>query len=157
MRKLISGGLVFFAGMVSPVALCPQQAHTAPAPDYRKDPRFEALSRFFQKVDCPAQHYTDAFLEAADDYDLDWRLLPSLAYIETTGGKAAKNNNFFGWDSGRAQFSSPEAAIQEVAYRLANSDLYRAKSIDAMLAVYNPNTEYAQKVKSVMRRIAPVQ
>ncbi|HXS96123.1 MAG TPA: hypothetical protein VN736_16070 [Candidatus Limnocylindrales bacterium] len=155
MKKLLSGGLVFLAGVVSPVALCPQQAHTAPAPDYRKDARFEALSKFFG--DCPAQDYLEVFLEAADDYDLDWRLLPSLSYVETTGGKAARNNNYFGWDSGNAQFSSPEAGIQEVAYRLANSDLYRAKNVDGILATYNPNPSYAATVKSLMRRIAPVQ
>jgi hypothetical protein len=157
MRKLLSGGLVFFAGIASPVAVCPHQAHPAPAPDYRKDPRFEALSTFFAKLDCPAQEYLEVFLQAADDYDLDWRLLPSLSYVESSGGKAARNNNFFGWDSGRAQFSTPQAGIHEVAYHLSHSSLYRAKTIDRVLATYNPNAQYAQKVKSVMRRIAPVQ
>jgi len=157
MRKLLSGGLVFFAGIVSPVAVCTRQIPATPAPDYRNDSRFQALSRFFDKLDCPAREYVAVFLEAADDFNLDWRLLPSLSYVESTGGKAARNNNLFGWDSGRAQFSSPEAGIHEVAYYLANSPLYRAKNLDGVLATYNPDTEYAQKVKSVMRRIAPVQ
>ena len=86
---------------------------------------------------------------------LDWRLLPSLSYIESTGGKAARNNNFFGWDSGRAEFATPSAAIHEVGYRLAHSVLYRDKDLDALLSTYNPLPEYAQKVKSVMRQIAP--
>jgi hypothetical protein len=42
-----------------------------------------------------------------------------------------------------------------VGYRLAHSDLYRDKDVDAILATYNPSSEYAAKVKSVMRQIAP--
>jgi hypothetical protein len=157
MRKLLSSGLVLFAGVVSPLALSPRQAQKSPAPDYRKDPRFEALRSFFEKGDCPAKEYTHVFLEAADIYKLDWRLLPSLSFIESTGGKSSRNNNIFGWDSGRAHFLSPIAGIHTVGYTLSHAVQYRRKNLDQLLATYNPGTEYAQKVKSVMRRIAPVQ
>jgi len=152
---MLSGGMFVFAGMVSiPIAVAPQGG-AEPAADYREDPRFEKLRAFFQKTDCPAQEYAKAFLEAADRYELDWRLLPSLSYVESTGGKAARNNNLFGWNSGRAEFSSPSAGIHEVGYRLAYSDLYKNKDLDGLLNTYNPLPEYAQKVKSVMRQIAP--
>src|SRR3954447_12371667 len=154
MLKLLSGSLFVF-GMVSvPVALSPFSS-PAPAPDYRNDPRLETLRTFFRKAACPAEKYAAAFLEAADHYELDWRLLPSLSYVESTGGKSARNNNIFGWDSGRAQFRSPIAGIHEVGYRLANSLLYKDKELDSLLATYNPNIEYAEKVKSIMRRISP--
>ena len=155
MRKLLSGGLVVFAGMVSVPAVSLQQAQKAPAPDYRADPRLESIRKFFQKHECPAVAYSSVFLEAADDYDLDWRLLPSISFVESTGGKAAAQNNIFGWDSGRAKFSSMTAGIHAVAYRLSNSELYRDKDLNGLLATYNPNSGYAQRVKSVMRRIAP--
>jgi hypothetical protein len=155
MRKFLSSSLVF-AGFVSlPLAVSPRQTQNTPVPDYRSDSRLRALQRFFEKFDCPAQKYTNAFLEAADDYDLDWRLLPSISYVESTGGKNARNNNIFGWDSGRAQFSTPTEGIHAVGYRLAHSDLYKDKDLDELLATYNPNAEYIGKVKSVMRRIAP--
>jgi len=137
-----------------PLAVAPQGV-AEPVANYRDDPRFEKLRSFFQKADCPAQAYTHVFLEAADSYDLDWRLLPSLSYVESTGGKAARGNNLFGWNSGKAEFSSPSAGIREVGYRLANSLLYRDKDLDGLLNTYNPLPEYAQKVKSVMQRIAP--
>ena len=156
MRRLWSSGIVVFAGMVSiPLAVAPQGGGAEPAADYREDPRVERLRAFFQKSDCPAQEYAHAFLEAADSYELDWRLLPSLSYIESTGGKAARNNNLFGWDSGRAEFPTPSAGIHEVGYRLAHSNLYKDKDLDSLLSTYNPLPEYAQKVKSVMRQIAP--
>jgi len=160
MRRLLSSGLVVFAGMVSiPIAVAPPGAGE-PVVGHREDPREEdprlaKLKSFFRKADCPAQEYTHVFLEAADQYDLDWRLLPSLSYVESTGGKAARNNNLFGWNSGNAEFASPSAGIREVGYRLANSLLYRDKDLDSLLNTYNPLPEYAQKVKSVMLRISP--
>jgi hypothetical protein len=143
-----------FAGAVSPVAISHHEPAQQPAAEYRKDPRFEVLRAFFEKSDCPAQHYTADFLEAADRYELDWRLLPSLSFVESTGGKMARNNNLFGWDSGRTQFASPSEGIYQVGYRLAYSDLYRDKDLDGLLATYNPDVEYAPKVKYVMRSIA---
>ena len=151
MRRLLFGGFVVFAGATLQPGVGTDQ------PDYSNDPRFHALYRFFAKTGCPARHYAGTFLEAADDYDLDWRLLPSLSFVESTGGKAARNNNLFGWDNGNARFDNPTAGIHTVAFRLATSELYREKEIDDLLATYNSNLGYVQKVKSVMRRIAPAQ
>ena len=158
MFKLFSSGLAVFAGMVSiPYAVAPQPQPASLPGYYREDPRSAVLRTFFEKQDCPAQYYIEEFLDAADQYDLDWRLLPSLAYVESTGGKAARNNNLFGWDSGRAQFDSPSAGIHEVGYRLTHSALYKDKDLDGLLATYNPDAEYAPKVKAVMQQIAPAE
>jgi hypothetical protein len=147
---------MFVVGMASiPVSMLSRQAAAIPAPDYRLDPRLETLRTFFHKGDCPAEHYAEAFLEAADNNELDWRLLPSLSFVESTGGKHAPNNNIFGWDSGRAHFPTPVAGIHAVGYHLAHSDKYRFKGLDKLLATYNPNQEYVRKVKSVMRQISP--
>ena len=154
MMKLITSG-VFVAGMAAvPVALSPHPA-PAPAPEYRSDPRLETLRTFFRLADCPAEQYAAAFLEVADHNDLDWRLLPSLSFVESTGGKFARDNNLFGWDSGNAHFDSPVAGIHAVGYRLSHSDLYKDKELDEILSTFNPNQEYGRRVKSVMRRIAP--
>src|SRR5215472_10913618 len=151
MIRLVTGGLAVFAGVVS------LNAPKTPTPDYSSDSRLTALRAFFQKGACPAVQYAHDFIEAADRYALDWRLLPSISYVESTGGKSARNNNLFGWDSGKAQFSSPAAGIHEVGYRLATSALYRDKDLDGVLTTYNPDASYAEKVKSVMRQIAPTE
>jgi len=156
MKKLFTNRLVMFAGLVClPLIVSPRLGPSAPTEDYRNDPRFETLRSFFSKLGCPAWKYAATFLEAADDYALDWRLLPSISLLESTGGKAAPNNNLFGWDAGRAHFSSPAAGIHTVGFRLSHSDAYKDKDLDALLNTYNPGGEYAAKVKSVMRRIAP--
>ncbi len=157
MRKLLSRGLVL-AGVVSlPVAVSPWQSQAPPPSECCRDSRLESLREFFQKFDCPAAQYSGEFIEAADDNGLDWRLLPSISYVESTGGKAARNNNLFGWDSGRTQFSTPAEGIHAVGYWLAHSHLYKDKDLDNLLATYNPAAEYVAKVKSIMRRIAPLE
>jgi hypothetical protein len=159
MRKLFSNGLAMFAGMVSlPLATSHAGTATPATAEYRnqpdKDPRLACLRAFFEGTNCPAASLSPVFLEASDTYALDWRLLPSISFVESTGGKSARNNNIFGWDSGRAVFSSAIACIRSVAYSLSHSHLYRYKNVDGILRTYNPNADYARKVKSVMLRIA---
>jgi hypothetical protein len=154
MKKLVSRGVVLFAGAVFlPVATPRLPAYELVG--HRQDPRIENLRRFFAGFGCPALAYAPAFLDAADSFSLDWRLLPSLSYVESTGGKAARDNNVFGWDSGRAKFASPVAAIRAIAARLSQGPHYQGKTLDQKLAMYNPVPGYARKVKSIMRRIAP--
>jgi len=159
MRKLFSNGLVVFAGVVSLPLIGSYADATKPMPsEYRDshDPRLTSLRAFFRRMNSPAAKLSHVFLETADKYNLDWRLLPSLSLVETGGGKAARNNNLFGWDCGRAEFSSAIHCIRSVAYSLTHSVLYRNKDVDGILKTYNPaNSEYATKVKSVMRSIAP--
>jgi hypothetical protein len=151
MRRLLSSGLVVFAGLVViPAAVAPPSGAQT---DYTADPRFELLTSFFSKMDCPARHYVEVFLDAADRYALDWRLLPSLSFIESTGGRHAKGNNLFGW--GTEEFDTPTAGIHAVGYRLATSSLYRDKDLDGILSTYNKSEDYPRRVKWVMRAIAP--
>ena len=103
MRKMFSNGLAVFAGVVSlPVAGTHAESAKVATAEHRsepaKDPRLNFLRAFFKQGNCPAAELSPVFLEAADRYALDWRLLPSLSFVETSGGKAARNNNLFGWD-----------------------------------------------------------
>jgi hypothetical protein len=157
LRKLLSGGLVALGVASIPVQMSPRTMPTTAREQYRSDPRLTPLRQFFTRAACPAAEYAVDFLIVADEFALDWRLLPSLSFVESTGGKAGSNNNLFGWDSGRAHFPTPSDAIRSVGSHLAQDTIYRSKSLDEILAAYNPNRDYAQKVKSVMRRIANVE
>ena len=157
MMRFFSTGVVLAGVVCSPAPISHVQTPRATPPDFRDDPRLTALRNFFTRAACPALHYSQAFLEAADRYALDWRLLPSISYVESTCGKFAANNNFFGWDSGKARFDNPVQAIRRVGYRLSHSIPYESKNLDALLASYNPDADYPAKVKFVMRRIAAVE
>lgn len=157
MRRFLTGSIVFMGVASLPVALSPWQSSASPRPDYRDDPRLHAIRKFFHQSLCPAEHLATVFLEAADSYELDWRLLPSLSFVESGGGKAAPNNNMFGWNSGRTKFQSASAGIHAVGYNLSHADAYRGKKLDGLLTTYNPNAEYVRTVKYVMRSIAPAE
>jgi hypothetical protein len=120
------------------------------------DPRTVRLQRFFSKLHCPVVTLSEDFVRAADDNQLDWRLLPSIAIIESSGGKAYRNNNIFGWRNGDQVFPSIRAGLNHVAYKLGRSPLYRSRSSLGKLRLYNPNEEYPGNVMAVMNRISPI-
>jgi len=151
--------------LVLPMGICFENAGNAPSIKPPKasvqaatepDPRTVRLKRFFATLHCPISYLSAEFIRAADENDLDWRLLPSISVIESGGGKAYKNNNVFGWANGEYLFSTLKAGIHEVAYKLGRSALYRNRDIEGKLHLYNPNEEYATNVMTVMDRISPV-
>jgi hypothetical protein len=76
--------------------------------------------------------------------------------IESSGGKAYKNNNIFGWRNGDEVFPTIRAGLNHVAYKLGRSPLYRSRNSLAKLRLYNPNEEYPGNVMAVMNRISPL-
>ena len=144
--------LIIWAGLfVLPTA--PNIAQRAPEPEYAHDPRLARLAQFLERVHSPVKYLAVDFLTASDRHSLDWRLLPSICLIETGAGKTAENNNIFGWDSGKKVYSSVREAIYHVASRISQSRLYRDKSLDQILATYNPLPDYGSRVKSVMLQV----
>ncbi len=142
--------VLLFAGMLAvPVGVSVSQG-AARVTVNEQDPRLERLDQFFAQRDCPLRDAAAEFLIAADENGLDWRLLPSLAIIESSGGKDYSNNNVFGWDSCRESFDSVVAGIHFVADRLANSKTYKDKGLNEKLRTYNPLPDYPAKVKAVM-------
>lgn len=122
---------------------------------YQNDPRLTRLQRYFAARGYPLKDEAEAFLKAADENALDWRLLPSISIVESSGGKAARNNNVLGWGSASAKFASARESIHAVARRLSTSKLYKNKDVDGVLRTYNTNAEYPLKVKKIMNAISP--
>jgi hypothetical protein len=152
--NLVSRGLVVFAGLLaSPVI--PHAIENKQVNDSSNDPRFTLLKRFFEDKNSPAKEHVTDFLLAADRNNLDWRLLPSISFVESGGGKDYKNNNILGWGSSSEKFTSVKAGIHAVANRLSVSSLYRNKSVEGILRTYNTNADYPSRVKRVMYRISP--
>jgi hypothetical protein len=146
---------LLIAGLLAvPAAVSSTKAPKSVQAD-RDDPRLRRLEQFFAERDCPLREAAADFLIAADRNELDWRLLPSISIIESSGGKDYRNNNVFGWDSCRESFTSVRAGIHYVASRLAQSHLYRGKNLDNKLQTYNPNPDYPHRVKAIMRTLAP--
>jgi hypothetical protein len=136
------------------------------------DSRAEKIDAYFAQWDLPLAGHGKGMIEAADKYGIDWRLLPALAMLETTGGKNLCGNgtnlNAFGYGSCKIHFSTFEASFEAVAKTLSGngektSHLYKGKSVEGILEVYNPpNTPgmtvgYHKKALRVMSEIENMQ
>ncbi len=145
--------VLLVAGLLAtPFTISVQQYRAQPPVD-QKDPRLSQLKKFFADRDCPLKDSAGDFLVAADQNELDWRLLPSISFIESSGGKDYRNNNVLGWASCKERFPSVRAGIHYVAAQLGKSSRYKGKDVDTKLQIYNPVPEYSQRVRAVMRTI----
>jgi len=118
------------------------------------DLREAILRRFFRDNHCPAERLAGVFVAEADAHGLDWRLLPSLAFVESGAGKFAKGNNVFGWANGKTRFDSVSDAIHQVAAALSLGQAYRDKDTGGKLLTYNKKAGYKSTVMAVMNRIS---
>lgn len=132
-------------------SICPRRS--APA---KPDARTARLHRFLSRIHSPVAPLSADFVREADQNHLDWRLLPSISVVESSGGKYCRNNNIFGWGGGKTAFPSIRFGIHEVAARLGQSPIYKNRSLVGKLRLYNSEDDgYAAKVLGVMRRISP--
>jgi hypothetical protein len=155
MKHYIQSGIVIVAGFLG-AAAATGYADYDPATDRKPDVRENVLRTFLQEASAPVAKYAANFIREADAYNLDWRLLPSLAIVETGGGRRDRRNNIFGWANGASRFASAAEAIHHVAEALADARPYRGKDLKGKLAAYNPTPGYLRAVTGVMRRISPV-
>jgi hypothetical protein len=118
-----------------------------------RDNRYDKLESFFQSFGCPAPHYVDEYLGAADSNAIDYRLLPAISVLESTCGVYQRLNNRWGWDSARKGFSSFRAGLQYIARQLSVGRFYRNKSLEEKVYTYNPNPQYVRQVQKLMLKI----
>lgn len=98
--------------------------------------------------------HAQILVQEADEHGLDYRLMPALAYVESSGGKFAHGNNTMGWANGKTSYSSPRAAIHTVAVGLSEGRSYRGKTLSAKMRAFNTvNRSYYDRVRSLMQWI----
>ena len=68
------------------------------------------LSAYLSKHNSPMQYHAQDFIDAAKTYELDWKMLPAIAGVESTFGKKIPGGyNAYGWGiygSNRIYFKS---------------------------------------------------
>lgn len=133
----------------------------------KSDERAKNIDNYFATMNLPLAGYGKSFVETADKYDLDYRLLPAIAMRESTGGKQPcwnDKDNVFGWHSCKTTFDSQELAIDKVGAHLAGEIkstkyYYGNKSVWKKLRTYNSViAPYPDQVISIMNKIekAPI-
>ena len=129
------------------------------------DDRVQKIENYFNRYHLPLAKEARWFVESADRYGIDWRLLASIGMIESTGGKFACKKvsyNAFGWGSCKYGFDSYKEAIDIISKNLAGKNpktahYYAHKDTRGILEAYNPPSvvpDYADKVMREMDRMA---
>ncbi|MBU0569279.1 glucosaminidase domain-containing protein [Patescibacteria group bacterium] len=132
------------------------------------DPRITSLENFLEKHKSPLASLTETFIEVADEYELDWRLLPAIAGKESSYGKVIPldkqdgtlSYNAWGWgvygDKALA-FSSWEEGVGKVGEGLRNG--YIDKGLltpKEIMRRYTPRSDgsWARDVSFIMEQIS---
>src|ERR1700676_3173882 len=118
-----------------------------------EDKRHERLEAFFQSFGCPAPHHVNEYVGTADNFAIDYRLLPAISVLESTCGIHQRLNNRWGWDSARKGFASFRAGLEYIARQLTEGRYYKGKTLEEKVHMYNPKPEYSLLVKKLMRKI----
>ena len=62
------------------------------------DSRAKVLAEYFSKYNSPLEYQAQNFVDAADTYGVDWKLVPAIAGVESTFGKHIPGEyNAWGW------------------------------------------------------------
>ena len=67
------------------------------------DPRIVVLRAYLDKHNSPLEPHAEDFIDAADEYGVDWKLVPAITGVESTFGKHTPGNalypsyNGWGW------------------------------------------------------------
>lgn len=124
----------------------------------RIDNKAQILADYLASYDSPLQYYAQDFIDAADKYDIDWKLVPAIAGVESTYGKFIPGGyNAWGWGVYGNQalgFISWRDGIYTVTEGLRSNYLNRGLTTPyAMNRVYAASPAWGGHVSFIMQSI----
>lgn len=113
------------------------------------------LSAYLSKHHSPMQYHAQDFIDAAKTYELDWKMLPAIAGVESTFGKNIPGGyNAYGWGiygSNRIYFKSWRDGMFTVAKGLKENYVNRGLTNPySMNRVYAASPHWGYKVSFFM-------
>ena len=122
--------------------------------DKLKAQKIETFFRVNRK-NAPLADYAEKFVEVANKYGLDYRLLPAIATVESGGGKSNfRSYNAWGW--GNKGFTSFEEGIEVVGKGLKMGYVDKGRdTVEEIAPVYCPPNykNWARSVNQFMLEI----
>ncbi len=122
----------------------------------QKDKRVEALEHVLEDYNSPLVPYAEAYVKSADEYGVDWKLLPAISGLESGFGKhmIPGTYNAYGWGSGRIYFTSWEDGIDKINKSLKSRYMDRgAITVWEIGPIYAESPTWAVRVNSFMEKI----
>ncbi len=125
--------------------------------DKLKAQKIETFFRVNRK-NAPLADYAEKFVEVANKYGLDYRLLPAIAVMESGGGKSLFRS-YNAWGYGKYSFNSFEEGIEIVGRGLKEGYIDKGRVTPAQIApIYCPPnaTNWARSVQKFMNEIESI-
>ncbi|KKS11513.1 hypothetical protein A2617_02965 [Candidatus Daviesbacteria bacterium RIFOXYD1_FULL_41_10] len=115
------------------------------------DSRAQMLSSYLSKYNSPLQYQAQHFVDAADENNLDWKLVASIAGVESTFGKFIPGGyNAWGWGvygTNAIYFNSWKDGIYTVSRGLRQNYFNRGLTTpDSINRVYAASPTWGTKV-----------
>ncbi len=128
---------------------------------YEKVDREAQLRKFFKKYNSPLEENSATFVEVADRYDMDYRLLPAISCLESSCGKKLipESYNPFGWGvygGNYIAFADYDESIETVGEGLHKGYIVKgANTVEKIAPIYNPPNpiKWGQSVRFFMNQI----
>jgi len=123
------------------------------------DSRGLILKEFLEKYNSPLVPFADDFVEIADKYELDWRLVAAISGVESTFGKNIPANSYNAWGWGIygnnvIRFSSWSEGIEIVSKGLRENYFDKgATSIYQVGRIYAESKAWPYRVDYFMEKI----
>jgi hypothetical protein len=120
------------------------------------DVRTKALKQVFAKYNSPLLEQAQYFVKYADEYGVDWKLLPAISGLESTFGKFLMpgSYNAYGWGGGRIYFESWEDGIRTINKSLRARYIDRgADNVWSIGPIYAESPTWAVRVNIFMEEI----
>jgi hypothetical protein len=117
------------------------------------DNRVKIVERYLTKYDSPMVGDAKYFIEYADKYNLDWRLVLAISGVESTYGKQIPPASYNGWGWGVygdnvIRFNSWEDGIRTVSQGLREKymDKWGGDNINEIGAIYASSPHWSNSV-----------
>jgi len=128
------------------------------------DIRPKILKDYLDKHSSPLAENAKDFVESADTFDLDWRLVVSIAGVESTFGKFIPTNSYNAWGWGVygnnvIYFSSWKEGIETVSKGLRENYINKMETANVyhIGRWYAASPTWASRVEYFMNKIAEFQ
>ena len=122
----------------------------------KEDSRAQTLKKFLSANASPMANEADNFVTIADTYNLDWKLLPAIAGVESTFGRFIPNGSYnaYGWNNGKYYFKNWLDATNSVAMGIKTKWGGRGKISHWKIGpYYAQNPLWASRVDRFMKLI----
>ena len=118
-----------------------------------EDNRVKTLRSFFEYYNSPLSSYAQVFIDRADEYNLDWRLVEAISGVESTFGLEIPYGTYNAWGWGIygnnvTYFKSWEDGITTISKGLRENyiDRWGATNIYEIGAIYAASPTWAVRV-----------